>query len=366
MECIKLKYFSNLMIGLMLLGYSCQPKYESTEVQKEDITEAVYASGVIKSKNQYKVYSTVNGIIEEVLISEGDSVKKGDILFILRSETTKLNAENAELSKEFANANVNGEKLEEFKNQVEIALNKMILDSTNAARQKKLWLQEIGSKSELEQKELAYKNSRTSYSAALNRYEDLKRQLKLQAEQARNIWKQNVSQLQEYHIRAAQNGIIYGLYIEAGEWAGLQRELALIGDAQQFIISLQVDEHDITKIKIGQKLFLSMDSYKNEAFEAIITKINPAMNEKSRTFEIEAEFIRRPPVLYPNLTTEANIIISIKQNTLTIPRNYLVEDSFVLSENTEKIKIRTGLKDYQKVEILEGLQSGDIIRKPKP
>lgn len=366
MALIKLKYNTYLIIGAILLGVSCKPKYESTEVQMEDITEAVYASGIIKSNNQYKVYSTVNGIIEEVLVSEGDSVKKGDVLFILKSEATKLNTENAALNKEFTSSNINGEKLEECRNQVEIAYNKMILDSINIGRQKKLWQQEIGSKSELEQKELVYNNSRTTYLTALNQYEDLKKQLKLQADQAKNIWKLNVSQLKEYEIRAAKNGVIYGLYIEAGEWAGLQRELALIGDAHQFILSLQVDERDITKIQKNQKLFVSMDSYKNQIFEALVTKINPAMNEKSRTFELEATFIKRPPVLYPNLTAEANIIISEKQNVLTIPRNYLVADSFVLSEHGEKIKILTGLKDYQKVEVLEGLKPGEIIRKPQP
>ena len=46
----------------------------------EKITESVYASGIIKSKNQYQVYAAVSGLIQQILVSEGDVVKKGDML----------------------------------------------------------------------------------------------------------------------------------------------------------------------------------------------------------------------------------------------------------------------------------------------
>jgi hypothetical protein len=79
---------------------------------------------------------------------------------------------------------------------------------------------------------------------------------------------------------------------------------------------------------------------------------------------VEAEFITPPPALYPNLTTEANIIIAVKEKVLTIPRSYLQDDGTVLLANKEKRKITTGLKDYQKVEIISGLSVNDVILKP--
>ena len=88
------------------------------------------------------------------------------------------------------------------------------------------------------------------------------------------------------------------------------------------------------------------------------------MNEKSRTFLVEAIFTRKPPVLYPNLTAEANIIMSTKEQALTIPRTYLMQDSFVMLESKEKRKVKTGLKDYRKVEILSGLTATDVIIMP--
>ena len=104
-----------------------------------------------------------------------------------------------------------------------------------------------------------------------------------------------------------------------------------------------------------------MDSYKGDVYEATITKIFPLMNEKSRSFEAEAVFTKRPANLYPNLTAEANIEIASKEQAMMIPRKYLIDDAYVMISKKEKRKVTVGLKDYQYVEILEGLKKTDKI-----
>lgn len=69
--------------------------------------------------------------------------------------------------------------------------------------------------------------------------------------------------------------------------------------------------------------------------------------------------------MYPNLTAEANIIIQTRKNVLTIPRNYLIDDEYVLVNEDEKRKIKIGLSDYQNVEVLGGLQPNETIYLPK-
>ena len=144
-----------------------------------------------------------------------------------------------------------------------------------------------------------------------------------------------------------------------------QTALALIGDSEIFLLELQVDEYDIAKIKEGQRVLVSMDSYKGKVFEAKVSKIYPIMNEHSKSFSVEAVFVIQPPVLYPNLTVEANVIIQAKEKALLIPRNYLMDDSFVLIAKDKRKKVITGLKDYRKVEIINGLTGNDIIYKPQ-
>jgi HlyD family secretion protein len=143
-----------------------------------------------------------------------------------------------------------------------------------------------------------------------------------------------------------------------------QTPVAIIGNANEFILELQVDEYDIAKIRIGQKVFVTMDSYKGQVFDAVVNEIDPIMNERSRSFKVEASFISRPPNLYPNLTVEANILINTKENAVTIPRNYLVEETYVLLKNGKKTKVVTGLKDYNRAEVVSGLSRDAIIKKP--
>lgn len=87
------------------------------------------------------------------------------------------------------------------------------------------------------------------------------------------------------------------------------------------------------------------------------------MNERTRTFEVEASFTKSPPVLYPNLTVEANIILERRDDVLTIPRSFLDEENQVMISKKEKRKIRIGLKDYNRVEVLEGLTESERIYK---
>jgi multidrug efflux pump subunit AcrA (membrane-fusion protein) len=131
------------------------------------------------------------------------------------------------------------------------------------------------------------------------------------------------------------------------------------------IIEMKIDENDIGVLKTGQKVFVSMDSYKGKTFEAVLTRILPLMNEKTKSFTAEAVFVNFPDLLYPNLTFEANILIRTKENALTVPRNYLSEDSKLYLKSGKTVNVSTGLKDYQKIEITSGLKGDEEIILPK-
>lgn len=359
-----MKFLIKIILFVSILQ-SCNSKEEKTHPIIENISESVYASGIIKSKNQYQVFSTVNGLVQEILVKEGEAVKKGQPIIWITSETSKLTRENAELSANNARLSANLNKLNELKINIEFNESKVKNDSILLLRQKNLWKEKIGTQTELEQKELAYKNTVTNYQVSILRYDDLKKQLNFAEKQSQNNLKISDAIFQDHTIKSEINGILYRVLKEKGEMVNTQSVLATIGDANEFEIELQVDEYDIAKIKSSQKVLLNMDSYRGQVFEARIKKINPIMDQRSRAFTIEAEFVTKPKALYPNLTTEANIIIQTKEKALTIPRSYLIDETFVKMENGEKRKVNTGLKDYEKVEILEGLSTADIITKPQ-
>lgn len=169
----------------------------------------------------------------------------------------------------------------------------------------------------------------------------------------------------DFSIKSALAGQLYDVLVDEGTLVTTQTPLAIVGKANSFILELEVDENDMVRVALGQKALVTMDSYKGEVFEAIVDKIYPIMDAHSRTFKIEAHFLKVPEKLYPNLTAEANIIIKTKENTITIPKSYLVDNEYVIVNNDEKRKVKTGLSDYQKLEILEGLKKDETIYMPK-
>lgn len=357
----------NKLLILLLASFfsSCTGKLEKTSPQSTNITASVYAAGIVKTRNQYQVYPTVSGIIDKIYITENDLVKKGSPLMLIADLPSKLNRENSDLSANYANLQSNADKLTDLKNNIDLAKSKYQNDSLIYKRQQNLWAQGIGSKLELEQKELIAQGSKISLESARIKYDDLLKQLELNDRQSKNNLAISRSRENDYTIKSELAGKVYFIYPKRGEIVGPQTALAVIGDARAFYMELDIDEYDIVKVQIGQAILITMDSYKNQVFEARVTKIDPLMNERTKTFRIEAEFTKQPPVLYPNLTVEANIVIQTKEKAITIPRNYLISDSFVLVNKTEKRRVRTGIKDYQRIEIVEGLSDKDIIYKPK-
>ncbi|MHC2991819.1 RND transporter [Pontibacter sp. HJ8] len=349
---------------VFLILASCKGEQEKTTPTVENISESVYASGIVKSKDQHQVFPTVSGTIQQILVTEGDVVKPGDPLLKVENTAARLSTENARLAAEYARVSANTEKLNELQEAINLARIKKQNDSLLLVRQRNLWANQIGTRVELEQRELGFKNSVTAYKSAILRYQDLKKQLDFAARQSQKNLQISQTMSDDYTVKSELSGKVYSVLKEKGEMVSPQSPVAVIGDADEFILELQVDEYDIARVKPGQKVLLNLDSYRGQVFEAKVYKINPAMNERTRSFTVEASFVTSPPALYPNLTTEANIIIQEKENALTIPRDYLLEGSFVLTEDEEKVPVKTGLKDYRKVEILDGLTKENVIVKP--
>ncbi|GAB3203418.1 multidrug efflux pump subunit AcrA (membrane-fusion protein) [Pontibacter aydingkolensis] len=358
-----MKPYFLIALVLFILA-SCSGKQEKIQPTVEDITESVYASGVVKSRNQYQVFPTVSGVVQQIMVTEGDIVKKGEPLMKLDNEVARLSTENSRISAEYNRVSANAEKLKEAQEAIDLARSKKETDSLLLARQRNLWASQIGTKVELEQRELSYKNSLTAYKSAILRYNDLKKQLNFAARQSQKNLQISEAMSGDYTIKSETNGKVYSVLKEQGELVSPQTPVAVMGDADEFILELQVDEYDIARVKPGQKVLLNLDSYKGQIFEGKVYKVNPAMNERTRSFTVEASFVTNPPALYPNLTTEANIIIQTKKDALTIPREYLVDGAYVMTEGKEKVAVKTGLKDYQKVEIMDGLSKDDVLLKP--
>lgn len=362
-----MKYVNCFPLIALFLLLSCSKDREGIKPDNGSVTESVYASGIIKANDQYTVFSTVNGILQKIKVVAGQPVHQGQLLFDIESEKAALNTENSRLAYQLSlqsNRYIQ-DKIAEMELKVQSAKDKLTLDESLYIRNKNIKNQGGISQVDFERVELTYKSSKLNYEASQKQLSQLKAQLDNDQKRNNINLKINEKSQSDFNIKSAFSGELFDVLVKEGALVTTQTPLAIIGKANSFLLELEVDENDMVRVEIGQKALVTMDSYKGKVFEAVVDKIYPIMNERSRTFKIEAHFVNPPKKLYPNLTSEANIIMQTKENALIIPKAYLLDNECVLVKNNEKRKVKTGLSDYQKVEILEGLKADEMIYKPE-
>ena len=351
---------------LSTILFSCDSKRESTTPKRETLINTVYSSITIEPDNVYKVNSTFSGNIDEILVQEGDLVKKGDILFILANKPLRLNQENEEMNHSLLLQSYKGKAniLEDLKLEFQSAKINFQNDSSNFFRFQKLYQQDACSKVELEKAQMAYKLSTSQLQTIHNRITRKENELHIQLNQAQNNVQISSLRTADGIISSRIDGKLFQVFKKKGEYVSLQEPIAIIGDHDKFLLKMLVDEVDIPKIKVGQKVLVELEAYKNEIFEARVSKIAPKMDEKTQTFMVEAKFNKTPPKLYMGLTGEGNILINSKHKALVIPRDYLLPGNKVETE-TGFVTVKTGMANWDYIEILSGITEKTIIYKPK-
>lgn len=355
-----------LFILIIALFTSCKKKQEKILPIERPLTELVYASVTIQPDSLYQANAIVAGILDANLVEEGDLVVKNEALFQIINNAPKLNTEKARFTLELAQENYQGSAtiLKGIEDEILAARLNIKNDSINFFRQKNLWEQHIGSQVEYDSKKLRYKLAINNLKSLKSKYNQTKNELKTAVKQAQNNYQTSLITTTDFTVKSKINGKIYALYKDPGEIVNTIEPLASIGSATNFIIELLVDEVDIVRISKNQEVLINLDAYKGSVFKGTISKIYPKKDERNQTFTVEAVFNDSPKVLYPGLSGEANIIIAKKEDVLTIPKSYIIDDNKVKTEDG-LINIETGLQNMEYIEVISGITKDTYIYKPE-
>lgn len=341
----------------------------TTTPQRRDITEAVYASATVQPADQYRVFPEAGGVTTERTIELGDTVRRGDLLFRIRNTTAELQTQTARLNYDLARAELAGQsnQLDELERQVALAQRQLRQDSLDLERQRALWAQRIGSQRQVEQFELALANSRTRYQGARDALVQARRRLTNQARLASTQLQINRDQADQFDIYSRMDGRVYELAVEPGELVSPQQPMATIGSLDTFLLLMQVDEEDIRQVQLGQTVYVRLDSNRDGTIQARVSRINPTMNARTQTFEVEAAFAESVGTLYPNLSAEANIVIRTRADALVIPRALLLPGDSVRLADGGTVAVTPGVRDLRFVEIRQGLtEESELLSEARP
>lgn len=282
------------------LGQSTPASAASTTVQAADGTAqrpqwAASATGRVEPKDsEVRLVAQVPAKIVEVLAKNNDTVAAGDLLVRLDSEDLdlKLNAAKAEAlvrEREREDEPVKGPALERRQAEdADAASERAVFAARNA-------LDEVYRKSksgngdatavtkardDLKKAEDKLTSDREAL-AKVNAKADMPLPTRLESSltQARMDVAQLENAIEKTRVRAPSNGTVLNVWAKVGETGAPSAEapLALFGDLSSLRVRAEVEERDVPKIRIGQRVIVRADAYPDKDFEGVVSEISQAL-----------------------------------------------------------------------------------------
>lgn len=354
--------FSFLIFTLL---QACNADEEQFMPERRTVVEAVYASATMNPAAEVELVALAEGTLITCFVQEGDMVEVGQPLFEIRNtvQQARLQAAADALKLAQTNAAKQSPLLREQEVLLENAKARYLNDSIRWERYAKLAKSEIGTKMDYEKAELAFQTSKNEWLNVLLRYQRLQDQTKQEKLQAEAAHAAAMEEMRNYKLISDRKAMVFDVLKEKGDMVRRGEMLAVLGAGESTQLKLKVDEADIQKIKLGQKVIVRLDILPDSIFEAKISRINPRLNRKEQAFTVEAVFEQEPGLQLSGLNAEANIIIQKRENILTIPKTLVHQDTVWVLQGGERAprRIKTGLSDSEWVEVLSGLDEKSVL-----
>lgn len=355
-----------IIIGLTL--FSCG-KSEEVQPINQDIKELVFASGQLEWDDSYNLTAQTDGILQNANFEIGNMVAKGKTIATLDNEINKINAETSQEQLVISNENVtsNAPALLQLEQNIQFAESKYLQDKKQAERYERLNQQNIGSKVEYENAQLAAKNSLSNLNSLRKQYRVILQQAKQQQIATKGQLKSNQVVKNYNSIIVTESGTIIKKLKNNGDYVKKGEVIATIANQTKVEAVLNVDENSIGKVRLGQTVFIKLNTNKNSVLNGKITEILSAFDQQTQSFICKVTFDK--PIVNSLFGTqlEANILVGEKKNALLIPRNYVGFGNKVnVKGKDESIIIKPGIISTDYVEVIEGVTKDDVLLPLKP
>ena len=355
---------------------------QTEKVQRGEIKSFLTVSGLIEPRETIKVYPKTVGQVKELLVKEGDTVQKGDILVRLDDEQIRLQVAQARATLDSAQASLEkiraGARPQEI-SQAEAAVQqaKINRDSAeeNYLRMEKLFSEGAVSEQQFEQAKNQYEIAQAQFQSANESYklvtegaaeQDIKA-VEAQARQVQSTLEIAQSQLNNTIVRAPISGRITSVNAKTGEMISSAVPLLVIIDTSELYVNTGISEKDVASIKIGQEAEIFIDAFPEEVFSGEVATKGIMVDPSTKTMEIKIKILNSDTDIPPGVFARAEISIRKNTDALIIPDTALTRKKdgiyvFVLNGDTViQTPVITGISQTNQVEILEGLKDNEEI-----
>jgi len=233
------------------------------------MAETLTLSGTVISDNEKMITSRFMGFVTSVNVSEGEKVKKNQILYSIDSREIDSGKRQAELS------------LQMYQNQYSNVL-------INLERHRRLLKKDMVSKYEVENLELAEKNLQDMISISKARLQEVNNQYRY------------------LNITAPNDGVVIAKNIKVGEMAMPGMPAIVLSDLSNLKISAEISESNLALVQHGKKVTVNIPSLQIVSIGEV-TAIIPSSNPMTHTFKIKVSFKNRNKSVYPGMYATIDI-----------------------------------------------------------
>ncbi|HCD51366.1 MAG TPA: efflux transporter periplasmic adaptor subunit [Balneolaceae bacterium] len=289
---------------------------EARDVLRGDISAYYSNTATLEAVEEAVIVSKVRGIVEEILVEEGDMVKKGQVIARIEDDQYRIETERAKAT-----------------------MDRMYNDYQ---RNKELFEKELISAE-------VYENSRYDYESQKSAYELAKLSLEYTA------------------IRSPISGVISERFIKVGNMIGTDQQVYRVTNFDPIQAVLHIPEHEMYKIRKGQRAELMVDAIPGKLFTGKVERISPVIDPQTGTFKTTVYLDDKEDILRPGMFGRIKIVYDTRFNTRMIPKNAIISEDetqsvFVIKDSLAFRRIiKTGYVNGTNIEVLEGLDDGEIV-----
>lgn len=334
--------------------------YKTQKIENGDIMESITASGTINPLSTVSVGSQASGRIAEIYVDYNSVVKKGQLLALIDQENAKATVQQREAALDIAKA------------QVAVEENNIKYYKKALNRISKLNASKYSTEKDLEAAERDYDNSVAQLALE-----------QAQVKQAQASLNSAQTELSYTEIKAPVDGIVISKSVEVGQTVAASFETPEIFSVAEDLTKMQIEasvvEADIAKVKEGQQVRFTVDSYADDYFYGTVTQVrNEAITTSNVvTYTVVIGIDNTDLKLKPGMTANVEIITAEEKNVMLVPNQALrfyIDDSdkakrykdrgvwIIKNGRPERVTIKIGVSDDDNTQILESsLKIGDEV-----
>ncbi len=322
----------------------------SVEVERGSISIVLQETGEIQPIREIDIKSRVSGKVIKFYVDDGDYVTRGDLI--------------AEIEPDFNQAN----QIANIRNNLHLSRIRKQNAQKDYDRKQVLYERDFISKDEVDNALDDLETAKINYQSALQQFQLIE---EIDTEG-------NVSR-----IVSTASGTVIQKMVEEGEMVISSTSsfsdgtvIVKLADLNQMIVDCYINEVDIAKVFQGQEARIQVDAFPYENFTGDVSKIGAMAVTRNnvKVFPVEIRIREKDTPLLPGMTANVTIYGETREDILVIPIRTIFSDiegqDIVYKVENDTIStsalVKTGINDFQQVEIIEGLEDGDRVSLTEP